>query len=211
MDGTVDPALLGLLFEALPVPLFVVDEDVRILASNGAARALAGTGGTAAALRTRGGEALHCINSINAFGGCGHAEACRTCVVRGAVTTSARAGAVVRKPQRMRLAGAGGEKDMFVLVTTAPLRGEGPARVVLLLQEIGELVSVEGLVPVCMHCRKVRDEAQGWQPMEAYLKANLDVDVTHGLCPDCLRVHYPEYAHGITVEEEGRLTAGENR
>jgi hypothetical protein len=61
---------------------------------------------------------------------------------------------------------------------------------------MGDLLAAQGLIPVCMHCGKVREDGTRWTPMAAYLKIRLDVDVTHGLCPECLRKHYPEYEAG---------------
>jgi PAS domain-containing protein len=92
--------------DAIPSPLFIVDEDVRILAYNDAAGALLGQG--AAPLRTRAGEALHCINSTAVAEGCGGGEACKTCVVRSSVGESIRNHKVVRRAQRMVLLGRNG-------------------------------------------------------------------------------------------------------
>jgi hypothetical protein len=68
-----------------------------------------------------------------------------------------------------------------------------------MFQDIGELVSTQGLVPICMHCGRVRDLSNQWAPMERYLRDRLDLDVTHGLCPACLKKHYPDY----TAETDG--------
>ena len=72
-------------FDALPFPAFVVDEDMRVLASNTAAASLLQTE-PARALRQRGGEALKCINS---GGGCGKSEHCGECVLRTSVSLRA--------------------------------------------------------------------------------------------------------------------------
>jgi hypothetical protein len=150
-------------------------------------------------INRRGGEAMHCIHSMEAFGGCGASEACKTCVVRVAVTETCARSTVVRRPQRMQLVGASGAREMYILVTTSPLpRAEGPRaegpRAALMLEDIGDLVTAEGLIPVCVHCRKVRDNGNTWSHMESYLKEHLDLDITHGLCPDCLKAHYPDIA-----------------
>jgi hypothetical protein len=190
-----DPDLLREVLDAIPSPLFVVDADVRILAFNAAASPLLG-GSPAMVLNRRGGEALHCIHSREAIGGCGASEACKTCVVRGAVGESCARGVVVRRPQRMQLVGTSGTQDMYILVTASPLPRPEGTRALLLFQNMGDLLTAQGFIPVCMHCRRVREEGTGWSPMETYLKTHLDVDVTHGLCPDCLRMHYPELLEG---------------
>lgn len=185
----------GSILNALPSPLFVVDSDVRIVSFNQAASALLGEA-PERALTTRSGEAMHCIHATDAIGGCGASEACATCVIRTSVGMSCREGGVVRRPQRMRLVGPEGARDVYLLVTTNRLPETAPSLVVLVLQDIGELVSTQGLIPICMHCGRVRDRSKDWQPMESYLKDHLDLEVTHGLCPECFAKHYPEISRG---------------
>jgi hypothetical protein len=191
MSLPAEPDLLRQILDAIPSPLFVVDQDVRILAFNEAASPLLGEA-PVMVLNRRGGEALHCIHSTEAIGGCGASEACKTCVVRAAVGETCARGVVVRRPQRMQLTGTSGTRDIYILVTTSPLPHPDGPRSLLFFENMGDLLAAQGLIPVCMHCRKVRDEGKGWSHMETYLKTHLDVDVTHGLCPDCLRTHYPE-------------------
>jgi PAS domain-containing protein len=177
--------------DAIPFPLFVVDDDVRILAFNNAAAAMLGDK-PQLALSTKGGEALHCIHSTEAIGGCGFSEACKKCVVRTSVGVSCREGIAVRRPQRMRLVGPEGVREVYLLITTNRLPDTDRTLVVLMFQEIGELLQNQGIVPVCMHCRKVRETSMKWEPMEQYLKEHMDLDMSHGLCPECLKKHYPE-------------------
>jgi len=53
-----------------------------------------------------------------------------------------------------------------------------------------------GLVPICAHCKKIRDESQSWQPVEQYIAERSDLRFSHGLCPDCLRSHYGRVLQG---------------
>ena len=110
------------IIDAIPFPLFVVDNDVKIVAFNHAASSMLGDE-PALAFNTKGGEALHCVHSTEAIGGCGASEACRTCVVRGSVGLSCREGAVVRRPQRMQRVGPHEVRDVYLLITTSPFRG----------------------------------------------------------------------------------------
>lgn len=52
---------------------------------------------------------------------------------------------------------------------------------------------LEGLLPVCSHCHRVRDDQGQWRQIEAYVRDNSDADFSHGICPECLRRHYPQY------------------
>lgn len=52
---------------------------------------------------------------------------------------------------------------------------------------------LEGLLPICMHCKRIRDEHQHWSPLEEYIGQRTEATFTHGLCEDChRRVHDEE-------------------
>lgn len=59
---------------------------------------------------------------------------------------------------------------------------------------LAEIKTLRGLLPVCMHCKKIRDDQGFWQQMEAYFHRHTNVEFSHGLCPECLQKHY-EKAH----------------
>lgn len=44
---------------------------------------------------------------------------------------------------------------------------------------------LEGLLPMCSWCRRMRGEQDNWQSLEEYLSQRTDARVTHGICPDC--------------------------
>jgi len=41
------------------------------------------------------------------------------------------------------------------------------------------------LVPICMYCKKVREDAGYWQKLETYMQHRIGADVSHSVCPDC--------------------------
>jgi GAF domain-containing protein len=45
---------------------------------------------------------------------------------------------------------------------------------------------LSGLLPMCAWCKRVRDDAQYWQQVDRYLSTNLDAEITHSICPECL-------------------------
>ena len=51
-----------------------------------------------------------------------------------------------------------------------------------------------GLVPICAHCKKIRDDKGYWNQLEKYLIDHTDAKLTHGLCPDCTKLYFPEDA-----------------
>ena len=64
-------------------------------------------------------------------------------------------------------------------------------------QALSEVKTLRSILPICSHCRKVRDDTGVWKRLEAYVSAYTDTRFSHGLCPDCLRKLYPEYADEI--------------
>ncbi|HTR98810.1 MAG TPA: hypothetical protein VML00_03610 [Bacteroidota bacterium] len=65
-----------------------------------------------------------------------------------------------------------------------------------LQKALGEVKRLTGLLRVCAWCRRVRTDAGEWVQMEVYMKDHADIDVTHGICPECVSEHYPGHAHG---------------
>jgi hypothetical protein len=51
---------------------------------------------------------------------------------------------------------------------------------------------LEGLLPICSSCKRIRDDNGEWQAMEAYIHSHSEADFTHGICPECARKLYPE-------------------
>jgi hypothetical protein len=49
-----------------------------------------------------------------------------------------------------------------------------------------------GLLTACAWCRRVRDERKDWLDLEDYMRRHLALDLTHGICGDCLRRHQPD-------------------
>jgi len=57
-------------------------------------------------------------------------------------------------------------------------------------QALREVKVLQGLLPICSHCKKIRNDHNQWQPVESYIKAHSAVDFSHGICPECLDKHY---------------------
>ena len=55
---------------------------------------------------------------------------------------------------------------------------------------------LEGLLPVCAHCKMIRKEGadprdqSSWLPMEIYIAERTDAQFTHGICPACIKKYY---------------------
>jgi AmiR/NasT family two-component response regulator len=67
----------------------------------------------------------------------------------------------------------------------------------VLVRELQEALSkvrtLEGLIPICSWCKKVRDDEGYWQQVEIYISKHTKADFTHGICPDCYKKVYSEF------------------
>jgi YesN/AraC family two-component response regulator len=48
-----------------------------------------------------------------------------------------------------------------------------------------EVKQLEGLLPICSYCRRIRDEDEEWTGIEQYIARRTDANFTHGICPAC--------------------------
>jgi hypothetical protein len=53
--------------------------------------------------------------------------------------------------------------------------------------------ALQDFLPICMHCKAIRDEEQHWKSLEQYVADRSSVRFSHGLCPTCARTHYGAY------------------
>ena len=56
-----------------------------------------------------------------------------------------------------------------------------------------EVNILEGILPVCSFCKKIRDEQEVWQPMENYITERSEAMFSHSLCPECKEKHYGDF------------------
>ena len=59
------------------------------------------------------------------------------------------------------------------------------ARVAELELALAHVERLQGLLPICSYCKKVRNEANYWEQVDSYLAAHSDLDFTHSICPTC--------------------------
>ena len=63
-----------------------------------------------------------------------------------------------------------------------------------LQQALAEIRTLRGILPVCGYCKRVRTDVGEWQSLERYVSERTDANFSHGICPDCLQIHYPGIA-----------------
>ncbi len=54
---------------------------------------------------------------------------------------------------------------------------------------------LEGFIPICANCRKIRNKEEQWEQMETYITKHSLARFSHGICPDCMRQLYPDFCN----------------
>jgi PAS domain S-box-containing protein len=87
--------------------------------------------------------------------------------------------------------------SMFVWDFTEQAQREEALRVVNaeLSRELAEVRQLQGILPICCYCERIRNEEHDWQQVEAYIEAHAPVQFSHGICPTC-------YEHQVRPELE---------
>jgi DNA-binding response OmpR family regulator len=57
---------------------------------------------------------------------------------------------------------------------------------------LSQVRQLQGLLPICSYCKKIRDEKNYWQRVDNYLSEHTDVRFSHGICPDCYQTAMAE-------------------
>lgn len=50
---------------------------------------------------------------------------------------------------------------------------------------------LQGIIPICAWCKRIRDDSDFWSNVEDYMSAHSEVKFSHGVCPDCMKEKYP--------------------
>ena len=180
------------IMNAIPVPIFLVDDDVRILDLNAAASRSFGLSKDSICLR-RGGDALHCLHSYDVPEGCGRGPACKRCVIRNSVASSVEGASITRRRMKFEIRTEAKKSELELLISASPFPQAGQNVVLLVIEDFTELSRLRAIIPICSQCKRIRNEKEFWQQVEGYFHDYIGVDFTHGLCPECLKQLYGEY------------------
>jgi GAF domain-containing protein len=62
-----------------------------------------------------------------------------------------------------------------------------------LADAMGNLKTLSGLLPICAHCKSIRDDQGYWKSVETYVQKHTETVFTHGICPKCAAKHFPGF------------------
>ena len=75
-------------------------------------------------------------------------------------------------------------------------------KVAELRQALDQVKTLRGILPICAKCKKIRDDQGYWNQVEVYVRDHTEAEFSHGLCPECMKILYPDFeqealdAHG---------------
>lgn len=175
---------LSELLDALPSYIFVFDRELRLAYYNKAAAEFMEQD-LKDNLETLCGEALHCINSGAEGLVCGKTRFCRDCVLRSSISKAFDGEKVFRVKTGLSVAKNKGIHRVELRLSTFPFHHDGSPYVLAMMDDISELNALRAIVPICAWCKKIRDDEQYWHRVDDYLATHMDLQLTHGICPEC--------------------------
>jgi PAS domain S-box-containing protein len=82
----------------------------------------------------------------------------------------------------------------FVDVTRRKKAEEEREELIKELQSaLDEVQTLRGILPLCSFCKKIRDDSGYWEQVDIYIHKHSQADISHSICPDCAREHYPDF------------------
>ncbi len=190
------PIARSALVEVLADPLVAVDGAGRIIDSNPAARAVCALPQNPAGMPVESNRFLFSVTETLARSGTSLTEASpdgeRWYEVRA---TDVRAG-----DRALRLF------SMRDITERRRLLEEKSELIERLSAALSDIRTLEGIVPICVSCKKVRDDSGYWEQVESYVSSHTMAEFSHGICPDCTARLYPEL--DASAKEEADPQAG---
>ncbi len=68
---------------------------------------------------------------------------------------------------------------------------------------IAKIKTLQGMLPICSSCKKIRDDKGYWNQIESYIRQHSEAEFTHSICPECAKKLYPEFVDKTLEEKNG--------
>jgi clan AA aspartic protease len=78
-----------------------------------------------------------------------------------------------------------------------------------LKQALDEVHELRGILPICMYCKKVRDDENYWSQIDLYLAKHAGARFSHGICPECLKTYFPDHCEHEAPSPENETNSRE--
>jgi len=178
------------ILDSISSPVFITDDDMRILYSNLNGRDLI-PWSAKLKIKNRCGDLLRCAHAIDDEIDCGKTKHCDVCPIRCAVQLSYNEKRLARTKSQMQVWRDGRKQDLFLLITAAPFEYDGRALVLLALEDISDLIEREKAGEMLTQKSQELDEANiAFEVLlhkhakeKVRLQENLTLNITQMLLP----------------------------
>jgi PAS domain S-box-containing protein len=65
---------------------------------------------------------------------------------------------------------------------------------------LSEIKTLRGILPLCSFCKKIRDDKGYWEQVDVYINKHSEADISHSICPECLKNHYPDWYEKVNPD-----------
>jgi DNA-binding NtrC family response regulator len=86
-----------------------------------------------------------------------------------------------------------GEPSSTAIIRTIRYAIERQRLMTELKKALDHIKQLQGMLPICSVCKKIRDDKGYWNQIESYISEHSEVKFSHGLCPECAKNLYPDY------------------
>jgi hypothetical protein len=69
-------------------------------------------------------------------------------------------------------------------------------------EAMAKIKVLDGLIPICAHCKKIRDDKGYWRQLEEYINKHSEATFSHGVCPECAEKLYGGYLSEIKKQRD---------
>lgn len=83
------------------------------------------------------------------------------------------------------------------------LQRELARRVAELEEALARVDELQGILPICSYCKRIRDDRDSWQQVEAYVTAHSAARFSHGVCPECVEAVYRPQLEALKRKQRG--------
>jgi sensor domain CHASE-containing protein len=73
---------------------------------------------------------------------------------------------------------------------------------------LNQVKTLEGLLPICCYCKRVRDDTGYWSQIDTYIRKHTKASVSHGYCPECAAKFYEECGLDVPEKVKAEVKAG---
>jgi PleD family two-component response regulator len=86
-------------------------------------------------------------------------------------------------------------------VRITKLQSDLAARVIQLEDALSKVKQLQGLLPICSYCKKIRDDGDYWRGVESYISQHTDAEFSHSVCPGCYASHLQPELEKLKLEK----------